>query len=69
MTHADPSVIDAAIISKTDFGYEVVNSRENLVAHLRDWESLASIFREADYSEEYIASRKALADNESRPGR
>jgi hypothetical protein len=69
MTSSRPEIIDTATITKTEFGYEIVNSRENLVAHFRDWESLATLFRDADYSEEYIAARRAMADNEIKTGR
>jgi hypothetical protein len=54
--------IEAALIVKTGKVYEVADRAGNIIGCYQDWELVANIFRQADFSEEYIANRKADAD-------
>jgi hypothetical protein len=54
--------LDTLTLVKSELGYEMRSSDGGTFASFKTWEPIAQLFRQADYSEEYIASRKSKAD-------
>ncbi len=54
--------MDTVVLVKTGTGYEMCDAEGGTIASFESWEPVAEMFRQADYSEEYIASRKVKAD-------
>ena len=51
--------LETAIITKTGHGFEVTDNFGDIIGSFRDWEQVAEMFRSQDFSEEYIAKRRA----------
>jgi len=51
--------LEVSTITKTGHGYELTDSTGNIIGSFKDWEPVAEIFREQDFSEEYICKRLA----------
>jgi hypothetical protein len=54
--------LETAIITKTGHGFEVADNFGEIIGNFRDWNQVADMFRSRDFSEEYIAKRKADLD-------
>ncbi len=54
--------MDTVVLVKAGAGYEMCDADGGTIASFESWAPVAEMFRQADYSEEYIASRKAKAD-------
>jgi hypothetical protein len=54
--------METVVLAKTGAGYEMSDGSGETIAWFQSWEPVADMFRRADYSEEYIASRKVKAD-------
>jgi hypothetical protein len=56
--------LETAIITRTPHGYEIADNFGDITGSFRDWNQVADMFRKRDFSEEYIAKRRAdLARN------
>jgi hypothetical protein len=51
--------LETAIITKTGHGFEVTDNFGEIIGTFRDWDQVADMFRRRDFSEEYIAKRRA----------
>ena len=51
--------LETAIITKTGHGFEVTDNFGEIIGSFRDWGQVADMFRKRDFSEEYIAKRRA----------
>jgi hypothetical protein len=58
--------METVVLVKTGAGYEMSDGSGETIAWFQSWEPVAEMFRRADYSEEYIASRKVKADARDR---
>jgi hypothetical protein len=56
------TALETANIAKTPHGFEITDSRGEIIANYETWEQVADSFRSQDFSEEYIAKRKADID-------
>jgi hypothetical protein len=54
--------LEAAIITKTGNGFEVADNFGEIIGNYKDWSQVADVFRSQDFSEEYIAKRRADLD-------
>jgi hypothetical protein len=54
--------METAIITKTDSGYELSDTAGDRIQIYQSWELIAEMFRNSDYSEEYIDRRKTEVD-------
>jgi hypothetical protein len=54
--------LETAIITKTGHGFEVTDNFGDIIGSFRDWDQVAGMFRGRDFSEEYIAKRRADID-------
>jgi hypothetical protein len=54
--------LETAIINKTGHGFEVTDNFGDIIGSFRDWDQVAEMFRKQDFSEEYIAKRRADID-------
>ena len=54
--------METVVLTRTHAGYEMIDGNGEDIAMFQTWEPVADMFRRADYSEEYIAGRKAKAD-------
>lgn len=54
--------LETANIVKTPHGFEITDRRGEIIANYETWEQVAGSFRQQDFSEEYIAKRKADID-------
>lgn len=54
--------METVVLVKNGTGYEMCDADGGTIASFESWEPLAEMFRQADYSDEYIASRKAKTD-------
>jgi len=54
--------LETAIITKTGHGFEVTDNFGEIIGSFRDWGQVADMFRSRDFSEEYIAKRRADVD-------
>jgi hypothetical protein len=54
--------LETAIITKTDHGFEVTDNFGDIIGSFRNWDQVADMFRKRDFSEEYIAKRRADLD-------
>ena len=59
MKNLEMDELESAIITKTNHGYEVTDSFGDFIGSFSEWSKVADMFRRADFSEEYIAKRKA----------
>jgi hypothetical protein len=59
--------LEAAIITKTDHGFEVTDDFGEILGSFRDWGQVADMFRKRDFSVEYIAKRRADLDRGPQP--
>jgi hypothetical protein len=51
--------LETAIITKTGHGYEVTDSFGEIIGSFSEWNQVADMFRRRDFSEEYMAKRRA----------
>jgi hypothetical protein len=51
--------LETAIITKTGHGFEVTDNFGEIIGSFKDWNQVAEMFRKRDFSEEYIAKRRA----------
>lgn len=51
--------LETAIITKTGHGFEVADNFGEIIGSFKNWNQVANMFRSEDFSEEYIAKRKA----------
>ena len=51
--------LETASITKTGHGFEVTDNFGNIIGSFKDWNQVADMFRKRDFSEEYIAKRRA----------
>ena len=54
--------LETAIITKTEHGFELTDNFGEIIASFKDWNHVADMFRKRDFSEEYIAKRRADLD-------
>jgi hypothetical protein len=54
--------LETAIITKTGHGFEVTDNFGDILGSFRNWDQVADMFRKRDFSEEYIAKRRADLD-------
>ncbi|WP_035359794.1 hypothetical protein [Edaphobacter aggregans] len=54
--------LETAIITKTGHGFEVTDNYGDIIGSFKDWSQVADMFRKRDFSEEYIAKRRADLD-------
>ncbi len=54
--------LETAIITKTGHGYEVTDNFGDILGSFKSWDKVADMFRKRDFSEEYIAKRRADVD-------
>jgi hypothetical protein len=54
--------LETVIITKTGHGFEVTDNFGDFIGSFRDWGQIADMFRKRDFSEEYIAKRRADLD-------
>jgi hypothetical protein len=57
--------LETAIITRTGHGFEVSDSFGEIIGSYRDWKQVEDMFRRNDFSEEYIAKRKADIDRQA----
>jgi hypothetical protein len=57
--------LETAIITKTGHGFEITDSFGEIVGSYKDWSQVEDMFRRNDFSEEYIAKRRADLDRSS----
>jgi hypothetical protein len=57
--------LETAIITKTGHGFEVTNDFGDVIGSYSDWSRVADMFRKRDFSDEYIAKRRADLDKTS----
>jgi hypothetical protein len=55
-------VMETAILTKTDSCYELSDSEGDPIQVYRSWDPIAEMFRNCNYSEEYIERRKSEVD-------
>jgi hypothetical protein len=58
MKNLEMDQLETAIITRNDHGFEVSDSFGEIIGNYRNWGQVAAMFREHDFSEEYIAKRK-----------
>jgi len=51
--------LETAIITKTGHGFEVTDNFGDVLGSFKNWDQVAHMFRKQDFSEEYIAKRRA----------
>ena len=51
--------IETAIIMKNSHGYELTDSDGETIGFFPEWKQIADMLRRENFSEEYIAKRKA----------
>jgi hypothetical protein len=51
--------LETAIITKTGHGFEVTDNFGDIIGSFRNWDQIADMFRKRDFSDEYIAKRRA----------
>jgi hypothetical protein len=54
--------LETAIITKTGHGFEVTDNFGDILGSFKNWDQVADLFRKQDFSEEYIAKRRADID-------
>ena len=54
--------LETAIITKTGHGFEVTDNFGDILGSFKNWDQVADMFRKQDFSEEYIAKRRADLD-------
>lgn len=54
--------LETAIITKTGHGFEVTDNSGEIIGTFKDWDQVADMFRKRDFSEQYIAKRRADLD-------
>jgi len=54
--------LETAIITKTGHGFEVTDNFGDILGSFTNWDQVADMFRKQDFSEEYIAKRRADLD-------
>ncbi|RZU29070.1 hypothetical protein [Edaphobacter modestus] len=57
--------LETAIITKTGHGFEVTDNFGEIIGSFKDWDQIADMFSKRDFSEEYIAKRRADLDRNS----
>ena len=54
--------LETTNITRNGHGYQIADALGNVIGNFRDWSQVAEVFRGQDFSEEYIAKRKADLD-------
>jgi hypothetical protein len=65
MRHVPIEDLETAIITKTGHGFEISDSFGEIIGSYKDWRQVEDMFRGNDFSEEYIAKRKADIDRQT----